>query len=75
MKDIKFTAKGGSIPKIGDGVRYAVLTEPGSNVGSRKVYLWFDLESPRTISDGQELRINGIKVESKEKVYLIRRGY
>ena len=63
LKDIKFIANGGPIPASGNGARYAVLTGPGATVSSRKVYLWIDLVSARTVSDGQELRINGITAE------------
>ena len=45
LKNIVFTATGGSIPASGNGARYAVLTGPGATVGSRKVYLSIDLQS------------------------------
>ena len=66
VQDITFTAGGGPIPASGNGAAYAVLTGPGSTVGDREVYLWFALESVLTVSDGQELRINGMQADLLE---------
>lgn len=57
IKDIVFTASGGSIPSSGDGARYAVLTDDNVTIGSREVYKTFDLISDRAVSDGQTLTL------------------
>lgn len=62
--DIVFTASGGPIPASGGGARWAVLTDDNVTVGSREVYAWIDLSTDRTVSDGQELRIEDILLRS-----------
>jgi hypothetical protein len=57
IKDLVWTASGGSIPGSGDGARYAVLTDDNVTVGSREVYMWWDLSSDRSVSDGQDLTL------------------
>lgn len=65
IKDLVWTASGGSIPASGNGARYALLTDQNGTVGSREIWAFWDLTSDRTISDTQtltlqncELRIN-----------------
>lgn len=53
LKDIVWTASGGSIPASGDGARYLVWTDDNGTVSSREVYAWWDLSSDRSVSDGQ----------------------
>lgn len=57
IKDIVFTAAGGSIPASGGGARWAVLTDDNGTVASREIYAWFDLSSDRSISDGQTMTL------------------
>lgn len=57
LKDLAWTASGGSIPASGSGARFAVLTDDNGTVGSREVYAYFDLGSDRTVSTGQDLTI------------------
>lgn len=57
LKDIVWTASGGSLPGSGNGARYAVLTDDNGTVGSREVYAWFDLVSDRSVSVGQTLTL------------------
>lgn len=58
IKDLVWTASGGSLPASGNGARYAVLTDANATVGSREVWAWWDLTSDRTVSSGQTLTIN-----------------
>ena len=43
-----------------------MLTGAGATVGDREVYLWFSLEAVIIVSDGQELRINGMQADLLE---------
>lgn len=62
LKDIVWTAAGGTIPKSGGGAKYAVLMD---NTSSGNVYGYWDLSGEKSLQDGQcltlqnfELRIN-----------------
>ena len=57
IKDISWTASGGSIPGSGAGARYAVLTDDNVTVDSREVYVWWDLSSDRTATTGQTMSL------------------
>ncbi len=57
VKDVSWTASGGSIPGSGDGARYAVITDDNGTVGSREVYAWWDLTSDRTATTGQTIAL------------------
>lgn len=58
IKDLVWTASGGSLPASGNGARYAVLLDNNATVASREVWAWWDLSSDRTVSTGQTLTIN-----------------
>lgn len=55
LRQIVWTAAGGSIPASGDGARYAVQTTDEGVVANRQVMCWWDLGSPRSALDGQLL--------------------
>lgn len=57
VKDVVWTASGGSIPSSGGGARWAVLTDDNVTVGSRIVIAWWDLVSDRTVTTGQTLTL------------------
>jgi hypothetical protein len=57
LKDIVWTASGGSLPSSGGGARYAAITDDNATVGSREVYIVFDLASSFTISSGSSLTL------------------
>src|SRR3989304_2358639 len=40
IKDVVWTASGGSIPASGNGARYAVLTDDNATVANREVITW-----------------------------------
>lgn len=63
VKDVVWTASGGSIPGSGDGARYAVLIDDNGTVGSREVYAWWDLTSDRTVSVGQTLTLQDLELD------------
>ena len=65
VKDLVWTASGGSLPGSGNGARYAVLTDDNATQGSREILAFWDLTADRSVSVGQtltlqncELRIN-----------------
>lgn len=58
VKNLVWTASGGSLPGSGSGARWAVLTDDNATLGSREVWAWADLESDRTVSSGQTLTIS-----------------
>jgi hypothetical protein len=66
VKDIAWTASGGSIPASGNGARYAVLTDDNGTVGSREVYAYWDLTADRTVSVGQTLTLQNLELRLNE---------
>ena len=63
VKDVVWTASGGSIPGSGSGARYAVLIDDNGTVGSREVYAWWDLTSDRSVSTGQTLTLQDLELD------------
>ena len=66
IKDVAWTASGGAIPGSGNGARYAVLTDDNGTVGSREVYIYWDLSSDRTVSTGQTLTLQNLEIRINE---------
>lgn len=62
IKDLIWTASGGSIPASGGGARWAVLTDNNATVADREVWAFFDLTSDRTITDGQSLTLQDLEI-------------
>ena len=56
LKDLVWTASGGTIPDSGNGARYAVLTdstgESGETIGDRQVVAVWDLVTAKEATDG-----------------------
>lgn len=66
IKDLVWTAAGGSIPASGGGARYAVLTDDNVTVGSRQVLAYWDLVSDRVVSVGQTLTLQNCELRLTE---------
>jgi hypothetical protein len=66
LKDFDWTASGGSIPASGAGARYAVLLTDEGTVGNRQVVAAWDLQSDRTASNGQVLRLQNTEIRAEE---------
>lgn len=66
LKDIVWTASGGSIPDTGDGARYAILLDDDGTVANREVYAYFDLVSDRSVSDTQALTLEDCELRINE---------
>ncbi len=64
LANVAWTASGGQIPVNGTGARYAVMIGPTViNAAMREIFYYWDLTSPRTVSDGQTLTL--IDMESR----------
>jgi hypothetical protein len=66
IKDVVWTASGGTIPSGGDGARYAVLTDDNGTVANREVIGFWSLSSDRTVSDGQTLTLQDLELRANE---------
>jgi len=66
IKDVIWTASGGSIPSSGGGARYAVLTDNNVTVGSRQIIAYWSLGSDRTVSSGQTLTLQNCELDLTE---------
>jgi hypothetical protein len=66
VKDVVWTASGGSIPDSGDGARYAILTDDDGTVANREIYIYWDLVSDRSVSDGQALTLQDLEIRINE---------
>jgi len=66
IKDVTWSASGGSIPDTGDGARYAALTDDNGTVADREVYQYWDLTSDRSVSDGQDLTLQDLEIRINE---------
>jgi hypothetical protein len=62
LKDITWTASGGSLPASGGGARYACLLDDNATPASRQVVATFDLVSDRTVSVGQPLTLQNCEM-------------
>lgn len=62
LKDIVWTATGGSLPASGGGARYAVLLTDEATVGNRQVICAWDLVSDRSVSVGQPLTLQNCEL-------------
>ncbi len=66
VKDVVWTATGGSLPGSGSGARYAVLTDDNATVGDREVLAFWDLVSDRSVSVGQTLTLQNCELDITE---------
>jgi len=66
VKDVTWTASGGTIPASGDGALHAVLTDDNSTVNDREVWAYWSLSSARTVSDTQTLTLQNCELKLTE---------
>ena len=64
IKDLIWTASGGSLPASGNGARWAILTDDNATQGSRLVLAWWDLVSDRSVSVGQPLTLQNCELDA-----------
>jgi len=66
IKDIAWTASGGTLPSSGDGARWAVLTDDNATVANRQVIAYFDLNANRQIGNTEVLTLQNLTLELTE---------
>jgi hypothetical protein len=66
VKDVVWTASGGNLPSSGNGARWALLTDDNGTLGSREVWVYWDLTADRTISDTQTLTLVDCEIRLTE---------
>lgn len=66
IKDLVWTASGGSLPGSGSGARWACLTDDNGTMGSRDILLAFDLAADRTVTVGQTLTLQDCELRVTE---------
>lgn len=64
LKDEVYTASGGTLPASGSGASFACLTDDNVTVSAREVVAFFDLVSPRQVSDGQALTLQNCELRA-----------
>ena len=65
LKDISWTASGGSIPASGEGAAYAVLMDNAGSAldnNANKLIAWWDLGGARSVSSGQTLSLQDLEI-------------
>lgn len=67
LKDIVWTAAGGTLPSGGSGARWAVLcSDNTTTLGIREVFHYWDLSSEREVSNGQTLTLQNCEARLAE---------
>lgn len=62
LKDVTWTASGGTLPASGSGARYLILMDANATPGSREVLAWFDLQTDRAATIGTDLTVPSPKL-------------
>jgi len=66
LKDVIFTASGGSIPASGGDARYACLVDDDGTVADREIWIYWDLTSDRSVSSGQAITLDDCEIKISE---------
>jgi len=66
VKDISWTASGGSIPDSGNGARYAALLSYHATPASREVIAVWDLVTDRVTTDGNSITLADCELKAIE---------
>ena len=66
IKDIAWTAAGGTLPSAGDGASFAVLTDDAVVVANRTVYAFWDLGSARVLANGETMTLADLELRLTE---------
>lgn len=66
IKNLVWTASGGTLPSSGSGARYAVLTDDNVTIGSREVYAWWDLLTGIIVSATQTLTLADLEIRATD---------
>lgn len=62
IRDLVWTASGGSLPGSGSGARHLGLTDDNATQSARDVLTTWDLSSNRVVSSGQTLTIQNAEI-------------
>jgi len=65
IKNVAWTASGGTIPASGNGARYAILTDNNATVGSRLVLAYYDLTADYSLAAGQVLTLTDLTIRGQ----------
>ena len=65
VRDIVWTASGGTIPSDGQGAEAAVICDDNATVANRDVLAWWPFAGPVIVSDGQPLTVELLKFRSR----------
>ena len=66
IKDVVWTASGGSIPASGGDARYACLVDDDGTVADREIWIYWDLTSDRSVSSGQAITLDDCEIKISE---------
>lgn len=66
VKDLVWTAAGGSLPSSGSGARYACMTDDNVTQGSREILFYWDLGADYSVSSGQTLTLQNLEIRVNE---------
>ena len=66
IKDVVWTASGGSIPASGGDARYACLVDDDGTVADREIWIYWDLASDREVSSGQAITLDDCEIKISE---------
>jgi len=66
LKDVVWTASGGSIPASGGDARYACLVNSDGTVADREIWIYWDLTSDRSVSSGQAITLDDCEIKISE---------
>ena len=62
IKDLVWTASGGSIPASGGGARYALMSDDNATPANREIETYWDLVADRSVSVGQTLTLQNAEI-------------
>lgn len=66
IKDVSWTASGGTLPGSGSGARWAVLLDDNGTIANREVLAAWSLTEDRVVSSGNPLTIQGLRLTAQE---------
>lgn len=66
IKDLVWTATGGTLPISGSGATYAILTDDNVTQGSREVLAYWSLGGTYSVSTGQTLTLADLEIRGNE---------
>ena len=66
IKDVVWTASGGTIPDSGSGALYAVLTDDHATINSREVYAFWSLGGATSVGDGAMITLADLELDLNE---------